>query len=305
MRLPRLSLPMPQLSFEWLGALGNRTVWLYVAYTAVLFVVFLLMTFPHDMIMRRALDVVGGGGDGIQFTGARFAWHRGYELDGIRIDGPDGASAPLLEVSRFWVRPSLRALLRGNPYAASLQADLYGGRAEGTIDYTAGTLAGDLSWQAVEIGRYRTITALLQEGQVAGRLSGHVDFESRGNSIEAVQAGGDIVIDGAALSGVKVEGFTVPDLALKQVRLKFALRGGRLEVTELVANGDANVQGSGQVVLRQPIQDSALNLRATILPTATTPEAVKTLISLIPRPPGSKPDAPLTVTGTLIRPRVR
>lgn len=304
MRFPRLSLPMPRLSFEWLGVLGNRTVWLYIVYTAVLFVVFLLATFPHDMVIRRAMSIVGGG-DRIKFTGARFAWHRGYELDGIRIDGPSDGAAPLVEVSRFWVRPSLGALLRGHPYAAQLQAELYGGRAGGTLDFVGGALAGDLTWNSVDLGRYRTLSALLQEGQIAGRLSGHVDFESRGNNLEAMQGGGDIVIDGAALSGVKVEGFTIPDLAFKQIKMKGTLRSGRLEVTELIANGDVSVQGSGQVVLRQPLQDSSLNLRATILPTPTTPDGVKAMISLIPRPPGAKPDAPLTVTGTLIRPRIR
>jgi len=305
MRLPRLSLPMPRLSFEWLGALGSRRLWLYVAYTVVLFLVFLVVTFPHDMLIRRVVGAVNGGSGRVQFTDARFAWHRGYEVDGIRVAGADDGATPLLEVSRFWVRPSLPALLRGNPYAAQVQADLYGGTAEGDLNLTAGTLTGDMSWQAVDLGRYRTLTSLLQDGQITGRLSGHVEFENRGNGIEGAQGGGDVVIDGAALQGVKVEGFTIPDLTFKQVRLKFTLRSGRVEVQELVASGDVSLQGSGQVVLRNPIQESALNLRATILPTATTPDGVKAMISLIPRPPGSKPDAPLTVTGTLLRPRVR
>ena len=304
MRLPRLNLSMPRLSLEWLGALGNRTVWLYVAYTTVLFVVFLLMTFPHKTLIRRVLAAVNGSGR-IQISDARFAWHRGYEVDGIRVAGEEETSPPLVEVSRVWVRPSLRALVRGNPYAAEVQADLYGGSADGNLDFTAGTVAGDLSWQALDLGRYRTLAALLQEGQITGRLSGHVEFENRGKTLDSAQAGGDVVVDGVALAGVKVEGFTLPDLSFKQVRLKFTLRSGRLEVQELVANGDVSLQGSGQVVLRNPIADSALNLRATILPTATTPDGVKAMISLIPRPPGSKPDAPVTVTGTLTRPRVR
>lgn len=305
MRLPHLSLPLPRLSFEWLGALGNRRLWLYVAYTVALFLVFLVATFPHDMVIRRVLAAVNGDSGRVQFTDARFAWHRGYEIDGVRVAGNDENAAPLLEMSRFWVRPSLPALLRGNPYAVQVQGDLYGGNAGGNLDFTAGTLAGNLDWRAVDLGRYRTLTSLLQDGQITGRLSGRVDFESRGNGIEGTQGGGDVVIDGAALSGVKVEGFTVPDLSFKQVRLKFTLRGGRLEVQELVANGDVSLQGSGQVVLRMPIQESSLNLRATILPTATTPDGVKAMIGLIPRPPGAKPDAPLTVTGTLLRPRVR
>jgi hypothetical protein len=65
------------------------------------------------------------------------------------------------------------------------------------------------------------------------------------------------------------------------------------------------VQGSGNVTLREPLSESILNLRATIQQSLATPDALKTLVALIPRPPGSKPDAPVMISGTLGRPHVR
>jgi hypothetical protein len=59
------------------------------------------------------------------------------------------------------------------------------------------------------------------------------------------------------------------------------------------------------VVLREPLQESILNLRATIQQSLATPDAVKTLVGLIPRAPGSKPDSPIIITGTLAHPHVR
>ena len=136
----------------------------------------------------------------------------------------------------------------------------------------------------------------LGQGQIFSR-------EARGNTLTA--GSGELKIDGAGITEGKVGGFTVPDLNLKQTKVKFTVRSGRLELQEFTATGDVSVQGSGQIVLREPFQDSVLNLRVTLLPTPTTPDAVKTLLAMIPRPAGNKPDAPLTVTGTVARPRMR
>src|SRR5262249_14097875 len=121
----------------------------------------------------------------------------------------------------------------------------------------------------------------------------------------AGQLTADIVLDAAALSGAKVQGFTVPDLHFRQTKLKLAVRGGRLEIQEFNAAGDVNIQGSGHIVLRDPLPTSTLNLRATFEPSRATPDALKAAVALIPRPPGAKPDAPLNITGTLGAPKLR
>jgi type II secretion system protein N len=305
MQLPRLTLPMPRLSFEWLGVLGNRRMWLYIGYTTLLFLVFLVATFPHEVLVRRVMSMAGSGPRALQFNGARFAWHKGFEISGVKFPGIGDGDTPLLELSHVWVRPLFSALVRGNPYALNLDADLYGGGATAQIDLSNGRFVGTVQLEAIDLGRFRTLTALLQEGQLGGHLSGQLDFEGRTASLESAQASGELVLDRAAIADAKINGITVPDLSLSQTRTKFSIRSSRLEIQEFVANGDVSIQGSGQIVLRTPLQDSALNLRATILPTPSTPDAVRALIGLIPRPSGSKPDAPMTITGTLMQPRVR
>ncbi len=304
MRLPRLQLPRPSL--DWISALGGRTTWLYIGYTAVLFVIFLIVTFPHELLVRRALSSVNQGTVAVEFNAATFAWFKGYELTGLRIasTAADGR-LPYLECSRLWIRPALSALVRGNPYAVEVSADLYGGTARGEARLAEGNLVGNLQWQGIDVARYRTLTSLLDEGQLAGKVSGQFDFEARGATLSAGQGTGELSVEGIGLTDVKVAGFGVPELHFRQTKLKFAIRGGRLEVQDLNATGDINVQGSGQVVLREPVQDSVLNLRGTLLPTPTTPDPLKALLALIPRAPGAKPDAPMTVTGTLGHPRVR
>jgi type II secretion system protein N len=305
MRLPRLRLPQVRVSLDWMGSLVGRTTLLYVGYTAVLFVVFLLLTFPHDLLVRAALSRVNNGPVAVDFGAVNFAWFKGYELTGMRLRPQTDGQPPYLECSRVWARPLLSALVRGNPYGLALQADLYGGVARGEVKRTDGQVVGNIEWQDLHVDRYRTLTALLDEGQLAGRVSGQFAFELSGRDWNAGQGSGEISVDGVGLTSAKIGGVTVPDLHLQKTKLKFVVRNGRFEIQEFNASGDLTVQGSGHIVLRDPVQESVLNLKATILPTPTTPDALKAALALIPRAAGTKPDAPVTLTGTLARPRVR
>jgi len=302
MRLPRLRLP--SLSFAWLGALIGRRMLLYVIYTVVLFVVFLLVTFPHDLLVRRALSSVKTGPVNVDFNAVNFAWHKGYELSGLRLGGND-EQAPLLECSHLWVRPSLSALVHGNPYALQLSAELYGGSAQGDFSLNNGAIVGSLQWRDLRLSRYRTLTSLIDEGQLEGRVSGQLNFEARTGNANAGQATGEITLDGATLTSAKVQGFTVPDLKFRQTKLKFVAHPGRFEIQDFNAAGDVDVQGSGQIALREPLSESTLNLRATVETSLATPDPLKALVALIPRAPGAKQDAPITITGTLGRPKSR
>jgi type II secretion system protein N len=305
MRLPHLRVPRPHLSFEWVGALGGRTTLLYVSYTLVLFLGFLLFTFPHEQLVKRALkDSVNRGPVEVDFKSLNLGYD-GYEIAGAYVAPAANEHAPYLEFSRLWVRPSLAALVRGNPYDFLISADLYGGVANGELKVAAGGLTGTLMLHGVDIGRYRTVTSLLDEGQLTGKLSGQFAFEVRGANFGAGQGNGEMSIDGASITGAKVNGFPVPDIKLRQVRAKFQVRTGHVEIQELQTAGDITAQGSGQISLRDPVQDSVLNLRATIVTGLETPDTIKALVALIPRAPGAKPDAPITITGTFAAPRVR
>lgn len=305
MRFPRLRLPRPRLSFEWVGALGGRTTLLYVGYTFTLFLGFLLITFPHEQLVKRALkNSLNRAPIEVDFKSLNLGYD-GYEIAGAYVAPATGEQTPYLEFSHLWVRPSLAALVRGNPYDFLISADLYGGEARGELNAAAGALTGSLKLRGVDIGRYRTVTSLLEEGQLSGKLSGQISFETRANNLGAGQATGDLSLDAASITGAKVNGFSIPDVKLRQVRAKFQVRTGHIEIQELQTAGDVTAQGSGQIALRDPVQDSVLNLRATIVTGLETPDAIKALVALIPRQPGAKPDAPITITGTLASPRAR
>jgi type II secretion system protein N len=140
---------------------------------------------------------------------------------------------------------------------------------------------------------------------MSGQLSGAASMEGRGN-LENARAVGEFDIKDAGLTGAKISGLGVPDIVFKEVAFKFARQGTKLDIQEFRADGDQiKATGDGQVVLREPLADSVLNMRLTVVPGNNASDDVKTLLSLIPRPKNARLDAPLTITGTLRQPRLR
>lgn len=309
MRLPslRVSLPRPSFLFDWLDILGGRRFLFYTLYTVILFAVFLVVNFPHDAVVQRALRAADLGPVAVGVGGARFAWYKGYELRGVQLrqrgSGPD--RPPILESASLYVRPGLDGLLRGRLSSVYVSGALYNGALDARWTMNDGTMRATLDLRDVQLERYRFLTSLFEEGQVGGKLSGTVTAESRRNDWRSGRAAGELELQRAGTTALKVKGFGVPDLHFATASVKFALQNNRLDIQELRAEGDAKLSGEGQIALRTPVQDSVLNLRVSIVAGAESPDAVKGLLQLIPRAQGARPDAPVAISGTLRNPRFR
>jgi type II secretion system protein N len=195
--------------------------------------------------------------------------------------------------------------LRGRLSPILVQADLYGGEMDGSFSLADGMTRANVQLHDLQIGRYPYLQTLLDEGTLTGKLSGAASMEGRGD-LDNARAVGEFDIRDAGLSGAKFNGLGVPDLGFKQISLKFARQGTRLEIQEFRADGDQiKASGDGQIVLREPLGDSVLNLRMTVMPGNDASDEVKTLLSLVPRPKNARLDSPITITGTLRQPRLR
>ncbi|GBD25719.1 hypothetical protein HRbin30_01043 [bacterium HR30] len=296
-------LPLPPLTLP--EFLTRRLFWLYTAYTLVVFLVALLFTFPHDLLIKRALQNLDRGPLPLRVQSAGLSPLKGYQLVGLRIGGLDEGQPPLLEFSSVWARPLWTEWIKGNFYAASLGAELYGGQMRGHLAYRDTGLVGVVAWQNLQLLRYRTLQIQLEEGQVGGQVGGSLSFELRGTAFQQGQANGEIVVDDLRLERAKINGWPVPDVRFKQVKSKFRVTPGKVDLTELAANGDLVIQGSGSITLREPYGESLLNLRLTVAPGPQTSDTIKAVLALLPKPSGGKPDAPVTVTGTLAHPKIR
>jgi type II secretion system protein N len=308
MRIPRLRLPRPRLSFDWLGELLSRQIVLYAAWTLVLFVVFMIMNFPGDVIVRRVVNQLDLRPMHLEFTSGHFAWFKGYELRGLKLstqDGP-GDSRPLVECTALDVRPALAGLLHGRINDWSWQGQLYGGTASGELSLKDGSGTGQIELSQLSLGRFRMLAAQLDEGQISGQLSGTISVRFNMRDSRNTQVNADVVITRPGISAAKIKGFKIPDLQFGQAKGKLTLKGDRLDLQEVRLAGDQlNASVTGQIVLRQPVESSTLNLRATVETSAATPDAIKALVAFIPRPRTARPDAPITIAGTFASPQIR
>jgi type II secretion system protein N len=312
MRLPALRLPSLSLPSDWFEGLITRRTLLYALYTGVLFLVFLIANFPYHVLVQRALKSVDLSSQGLRLEvgDGRFAWWRGYELQRVRLTPTEPDALPLMEASSLYVRPGLDGLLRGQINSLHLLGLMYGGAVDGTVAMGDGMRRATVTVDGLQLHRYPALASLLQlqDGALAGDLSGVITIESHGADGSDTRAEADLGLEKASLTDATLtNGLTLPALHFDKAATKLSMQAGRVEVQEFEASGpELRLSASGQIALRQPINDSVLNLKFTALPGANSPDEVRTLLSIIPPPPkGAKPDAPRTISGTLARPRVR
>jgi type II secretion system protein N len=306
MRLP--SLRLPRLATDWIPSLPGRGVLLYAAYTVVLFFLFLVAQFPHDVLVRRALASVDLRPFQLDYESTRFAWLRGYEFRNVNLvlAGDDRGVPPLFESSHIFIHPGWSGLLRGKMNSVFVDAALYGGGIDGSWATDNGLQRVTLRLDDLQIGRYRWLSTLFEEGTLGGLLSGAISAEMRRGNLREGQIAGELDIANGQMSGVKMKGMGLPELNFDTIAAKFSANGGQVEIEEFRADGrEIKVTGSGQITIRQPLGDSVLNLKASLLPGPEVNDTIKGLLAIIPRPKNAKPDAPLTIVGTLAQPRVR
>lgn len=300
MALPKIGFPKLRM-----GGLSERLTLWYALYTTILFLVFLVVTFPHEVLIRRGLTMLPPSDVTVDFDGARFAWHRGMELTGVRIKSTKLAQ-PVLEFSSLWVRPVMGELARGNWQAFAIDAEAYGGHGDGYLSVSPeGVVSGKLELSGLSLGRYTLLRSYLDEGTLAGRIDGHMEFTAAGKDIAKVNGDGEVTLTNGVLEAAKIQGFGVPNLHFDTGKISLTLQGERVELKELNVKGkEVVIEASGKISLREPLDASILDLKALVNPGPEAPDDIKGLLSLLPKqPPGQ--DQSFRIAGKLTKPLLR
>jgi type II secretion system protein N len=159
----------------------------------------------------------------------------------------------------------------------------------------------DLVFGGIQIGRIPGISALLPH-DVTGDVSGKVHLDNIGSpsgqgSMEMTIADGLLSLNPPVLE--------IRELNFNTVELTADLAEGRIRITRLDVNGQqVNVNASGTVVLREPLDASAVNISGKILP---HPSFIRDLSGVLP--PGlisertiSSGGIPFRISGTIANP---
>ncbi|MCC6848522.1 MAG: type II secretion system protein GspN [Deltaproteobacteria bacterium] len=279
----------------------------YGLYTLAIFVLSFLATFPHDLLLRRALAAATAGtAVRVEMGPSSLGWNLAYAIDSLQVRArDDGARAPVLDAERVRVAPSRLGLLRGTPYPIGIDATLYGGRLRGTVDPRPGRLRVDATLSGVDLARYAGLRPWL-EGVMRGRLEGSVALDGGGRGLPGAAGDVRLRIAGLAFEGAKVRGITVPELHFADVHLTGTVTNGRLTVADIAADGqEVTLQGEGDVLLRAPLGASPMRLDLTVTPTPGAPDGLKLAISLLPGAKTESGGRRITVAGTVGWPTVR
>jgi type II secretion system protein N len=285
---------------------GAAPLALYAVYTLLLFVVFLGATFPHEAILRRALDPGPAAPISVELRGVSLGWTLGYTIDELRIlsRGAD-PTLPVIDATRVYAAPSILGLLRGRPFPLSLAATLYGGSLDATTDLGAEAFDVHAKVSALDVARYAGLR-LFMEGTLQGHVNGSVELS--GNPTKPMTTNGtiDLRATDLALEGGKVRGITVPDLHFPELRLGGTIKAGRVELPDLNARGrEVSVTGTGTLLLSHPLAATLINLDLTITPAPDLPDNLRLALNLIPGDTTPTGEKKLHLTGTIAQPKAK
>ncbi|MEW6273161.1 MAG: type II secretion system protein GspN [Thermodesulfobacteriota bacterium] len=276
----------------------------YAAFALLVFVIALLRTLPHDLIARRALEVaLAAAPVEVAFRSVAFAFPNGYRFADVRVSPVRGGEA-LASLSELTVRMPLTAIVTFDFRQAAFAGRAYGGDFDGKVRLAGARVVGALDARSVSLE-----PALAPLVPPPGRLAGVADLSLRlsGDGRTTQSAEGEIELSArdVALDQVSVRGFRLPDLALGTVAGSAQIFGARLQLKELRAAGnDLTFAATGDVLLREPVVQSVLNLRLTIDVPPDAQPALRVATALLPkRAAGETPS--YTLKGTIGTPVLR
>jgi type II secretion system protein N len=245
-----------------------------VAWTVGWFVVFLALTFPHDLVVRRWTDDVAvQSGWRVRYDEAWLRPWDGYHLSQVTLTAPGKDAEPWLSASEVVFRPSLGG--GGFPFYFSGRA--YGGDFAGSIDQSG---ALGLSWSQFGLSQIPRLRALL-DGSLDGTLSGDVHFSGRGD-LKNIEGRGKLGLKSASLTQAKAQGFTIPDLHFASGEAEFDLKTGRLDVRSLKLSGsELDAELHGQLSLLTANQMPVVNAVLGVKPIPGAPAGFEPLLMLL------------------------
>jgi type II secretion system protein N len=268
------------------------------------FALALVPRIPLDPVLRPLLvEVAAEAGLDVRYDRSRLRWY-GIALTDVEIATVGSLDpADALRVSRLDVRPSLRGVIsgrRGAPWVG--HAQLYGGSARLALDVQGPHWTADLEWAGIDLSR---LPAPSVDVRVLGASDGRLSLSTPGG--ETPETTGTWNVSGHHLqaAGLRSGRMLLPPLDVTHLETEGSWEGRRLTVDRLAADGPfGELALSGRIMLREPIEKSALGLALVHRPAAQMPPDLALALRLL-LPPGRAGEAQhYTLRGTLAAPTI-
>jgi type II secretion system protein N len=255
------------------------------------FILFLFLTFPYGPLQSRLLtELHRASGWEVRAADWSVGFPAAIEWHDLVLTGPTIGTIPVQAVqATFGVLQAILGQIVVD-YAIQLpgvaQAGM--GRATGSLTAASWSLAGSIAVKGrlQELDLATVLKPYVSRGIIQG------DFMHRWNNAQGAQA----VLKGDGTVKIEIKDLVVDriaagvsansSLALGHIQAAIACRDGACDVTELKGDGvDGSFTAQGRVALRQPLQQSLLDLTVTVVPGAGFAQKAASL-SLPPFQPG-------------------
>lgn len=256
------------------------------------FIVFLFLTFPYGPLQNRLLTELNRA-SGWEIRAAD--WSVGLpmtiEWHDVVLAGPTSGVIPV-EAVRTTIGV-FQALLGRLVIDCAIQlpgvAQAGAGRAMGSLTAASWSLQGPVvvKGHLQQMDLATVLKPYVSRGTVQG------DFRHQWNNTQsahdAIKGEGTVKVEIKDLAVERIAAGTssIPSLTFGQIQAALACRAGACDVTELKGDGvDGSFTAQGRVMLRQPMQQSLLDLTVTVIPSVGFAQKAASL-SLPPFQPGT------------------
>jgi type II secretion system protein N len=256
------------------------------------FIVFLCLTFPYGPLQSRLLAELNRS-SGWEIRAAD--WSMGFpvaiEWHDVVLTGPTTVGAISLEAFRTTVGVVQAFLGRlVIDYAVQLPGagQSGSGRATGSLTSDSWSLQDSVAVNGhlQQIDLATVLKPYVTRGLVQGDFSHRWDSAQGGNAALKGEGTVKIEIKDLEVERIPAGATSIPALTFGRIQATVACREAACDVTELTGDGvDGSFTAQGRVMLRQPLQQSLLDLTVTVVPGAGFAQKAASL-SLPPFQPG-------------------
>jgi type II secretion system protein N len=246
----------------------------------VLFLVFIVGTFPYDQALTGVLMPLGFK---LSYQDEHPAFPIGAVLEDVNLISLEQPSTPpLISSESLKLTPGLGTLI-GRPGVA-IHADLYGGTA-----WVSVRRSGDLTQLFFDLSNINMGSYPLppQAGaSLKGIVSGGGNFAIMDHTASSQQ--GSLTLDGHDVDFALIKG--LPSLRFSNLKGSLQLDGPTLRINALEGSGpDMKVSGSGLIHLGPTVASSMMELTLLISPTVAGRAHLGVLFAFLPHPPDKRP----------------
>jgi type II secretion system protein N len=257
------------------------------------FIVFLVLTFPYGPLQNRLLaELNRASGWEVRATDWSVGFPVAIEWHDVVLTGPTTVGALSLEAVRTTVGVFQAFLGRlVIDYAVQLPGagQSGSGRATGSLISDSWSLRSSVAVKGhlQQIDLAAVLKPYVTRGLVQGDFTHRWDSAQGGNAALKGEGTVKFEIKDLQIERIPAGAASIPALSFGRILATMACRDAACDVTELTGDGvDGSFTAQGRMMLRQPLQQSLLDLTVTVVPGAGFAQKAASL-SLPPFQPGN------------------